>query len=823
MNKIFLSHSSKDKENFVSIVAKKFGPDRCFYDEYTFRPGMKTLEEIYRTLDTTDIFVLFISEYSLNSKWVKKEITIANKNIIDTKAVFFPIIIDNAIKYDDQRIPKFLKKNYNLQHITTPEMAYKIILQRLKKIVWLRHPLYDQRQNIFVGRHDLQGKIEERFDNLELPNLIAIFAMGIKGVGRKSLLINSLIKANIKDESYRPYEIILDRGESIEDFIVKINSLGMTKRHDLTYLIDKSMIEKIEIATIITSEISDHNEIIFIEDNSSIISYLDDILCVSDWFVELVHRLEIKNKLCICLRSSLRIFKIPRVIENIVLPINVPELTLTERSGLLYRYANIRDLEIEKNELTYFTEFLSGFPAQIFFAVGLIKQYGLPRAKNMTRVIVDFNSQQIINIIDQYPKDSKELEIISFISRFDCISFDLLFKVLKEQTIEETTVNTLIEHSICEIVGKNGEFVRINDTIKDYFNRQEIINSKEYDRVLHHQIELILKNEDLYELDYSEIFIAIRESLADGKKIDDKYLIPSHYIKTIAELYHNKKRYGEAIGLIDSVLTRQTVSNIDRKVIQELQRYLCLSLARLGESRFLTAIRNIHGSDHEFLMGFYYRQKGKYIESLEYLTNALKLRKDFAMAKGELVLVYIGLEDYSSGLSLAKENYEAHKTNPYNIQCYFSCLIRMPHTPTNEVILKELLENITKINTNLADEMLLVMKAQFESFYTHNYDMAVDFIDEAINRYPESYYPFLTLFDIAEKNSDINTMERSINRIKNNATKKSHKYRQFITRKSIFEAHKGNKKLATRIIEEELSDMPKEYIEKYKSYVNNIN
>jgi tetratricopeptide (TPR) repeat protein len=823
MNKIFLSHSSKDKDGFVRIVAGKLGSDRCLYDEYTFRPGMKTLDEIYKAIDATDIFVLFISRHSLESEWVKKEITIANKKIIDEKAVFFPIIIDSKIKHNDKRIPKFLRSNYNLQHITSPEMAYKIILQRLRQIIWLKYPLYDQRQNIFVGRHDLLGKIEERLDNLELPNLIAIFAMGIKGIGRKSLLINSLIKANIKDKSYRPSEVVLDRGESIEDFIVKVNSLGMSKKYDLTYLIHRNIEEKIGIATTIISEIVDHDEILFIEDNSSIISYLDDRLCISDWFVRLINRLEVKNRICICLRSSLRISSIPHVIENIVLPINVPELTIAERSGLLHRYAINYNLEIEKNELAYFKDYLSGFPEQIFFAIGLIKQYGLPRAKNMTRLIVDFNTQKIIDIIDQYDKDSKELKIITFISRFDCISFDLLFKVLNEQTIEENTINTLVEHSICEIFGKNGEFIRINDVVRDYFIRQGTTNDKEYEQSMHHQIELILKNDDLYELDYSEIFISIRETLASGKKVDEKYLIPSHYLKTVAELYHNKKRYNEVIGLIDSVLVRPTVNNLDKKVIQELHRYLCLSLARLGENRFFDVVKNVHGSDREFLMGFYYRQKGKYADSLRYLTNALKLRKDFAIAKSELVLVYIGLEDYASGLSISKENYELHKTNPYNIQRYFSCLIRMSHTMINENILKELLENIGKIKTELADEMLLTMKAQFESFYNHDYDTAISYIDEAICKYPESYYPYLALFDIAEKNSAIDAMEKAIEKLKNNTNKNSHKYRQFITRKSIFEAHKGDKKLAIRIVEEELNDMPKEYITKYKSYIDSIN
>jgi hypothetical protein len=58
--------------------------------------------------------------------------------------------------------------------------------------------------------------------------------------------------------------------------------------------------------------------------------------------------------------------------------------------------------------------------------------------------------------------------------------------------------------------------------------------------------------------------------------------------------------------------------------------------------------------------------------------------------------------------------------------------------------------------------------------------------------------------------------------LENNTNKASHKYRQFITRKSIFAAHNDDKKQAIRIIQEELNDMPKEYIEKYISHINMI-
>jgi hypothetical protein len=821
MNKIFLSHSSSDKDRYVRIIADKFGKDRCIYDEYTFGPGMKTLEEIYSGIDKTDVFVFFISDESLESKWVKKEITEATQKTIKGKAVFLPIIIDPRIQYNDSRIPKFLKNSYNLQYISKPTIAYKIILQKLREIIWIKHPVIDERENLFVGRHELQSKIEERLDDLENPNLITIFAMGMNGIGRRSLLINSIIKANIKEKYYRPSEITLERGEGVEDYIVKIYSLGIANNHDLNFLLERSMDEKIELAIKITSEIVDCNEIIFIEDNNSIISYLDDSICISDWFVKLIENLRSKNKLCLCLRSALRISYAPNNIKDVSLLLNVSELNRSERIGLLNRYANIRELEIEKSDLAFFQDILSGFPEQIFYTVELIKERGIERAKKETHLIVDYNSQKIINILNRYPKESKDLEIIAFISKFDFISFDFLFSILKEQKIETDVINTLIEHSICEVFGKNQDFLRINDTIKDYILRQNTPISRENEKILAQQIKIILGNDNLFELDSSEIFISIRESLISGDDIDRRYLIPSHFIKTVAEFYHRKKKYNEVVRLVDMVLERSS-NNLDPKIIRELQYYLCLSLARLSDTRFLEVVKNIQGADNKFLMGFYYRQKGSYRMALDLLMEATTMRKNFNMAKRELVQVYIRLEDFASGLLIARENYNSYKNNPYNIQGYFSCLIRMPHGKENEKILKELLDNLSIIKTDVAEEMLLVLKAQFESIYNRNNILAMDFVNEAIRRFPQSNYPYLMLFDVSEKYSDILSMEKAINKLNDNINKKSHLYKSLITRRAVFEAHRGNKELAIRIINTELDDMPKDYIERFKTVIQSI-
>ena len=130
MDKIFLSHSSKDK-SYVSYIAEHLGKDKCVYDAMCFEAGMKNLDEIFREMGKTSIFVIFISENSLESCWVKKELSIADERLNhDPKKILqiFPIIIDPSISHDDPRIPDFLKTgfdSYNLKVITSNINAYR--------------------------------------------------------------------------------------------------------------------------------------------------------------------------------------------------------------------------------------------------------------------------------------------------------------------------------------------------------------------------------------------------------------------------------------------------------------------------------------------------------------------------------------------------------------------------------------------------------------------------------------------------------------------------------------------------------------------------
>jgi tetratricopeptide (TPR) repeat protein len=139
------------------------------------------------------------------------------------------------------------------------------------------------------------------------------------------------------------------------------------------------------------------------------------------------------------------------------------------------------------------------------------------------------------------------------------------------------------------------------------------------------------------------------------------------------ELYEKKRMYQDVIKLADKVLSR--VDILDANIEREIRYWLCLSLARIQDRRFLEEVQKIPSPDHNYLLGFYYRLQGRNAEAMERLQDALNEYPNFYRAKRELVQVYLNIEDYDSAFELAKDNYEHDKNNPYQIQGFLRCLL----------------------------------------------------------------------------------------------------------------------------------------------------
>lgn len=790
MPKVFLSHSSKDKDSYVRLVAdklaKEIGDHNLIYDEYTFEGGMKSIDEIDKGLDKSDLFVIFISDSSLESDWVKYELDNAEKLLTKEKLDrIYPIIIDRDINFNDDRIPKWLKE-YNLKYISRPNKSANMIMQRMREISWKLHPRIKDKENIFVGRNEYIRKFEERMDSFDKNTPSCFILSGFKSIGRTSLIRHCFKKVNIIDDSYQMPKIYLNDYESLEDFIMKLYDLGFSQKIDLKNLINKDIEEKIGIAINIINDIQDINEKILIKDNGCIINYRGQL---SSWFDKILENIKNTSKVTFCIISKYKFYMVDSWRKDNIYSVHVSELEKKERDGLLKRYLQFEDIDLDIEDIKFISDLLYGYPEQVFFAVDIIKTKGINYLKNNSHLLVDYNTQKVSTVLINFESDSKSMEFLYLLSEFDYIGYDFLFDVVAEEKYYSDKLEQFINIGICENVGATGEYIRVNDAVRDYLQRNDIVIFPDHKKRLEDKLKSFLNNPNIEDYNMPEYLFSLKKLLLAGEDISEEMIIPSLYLKTMLELYEKKRSYKEVIKFADKALEK--INCMDEKIVFEIRYLLCSSLAKIQDNRLLTEVQNIKGENHNFLKAFYYRQIGKNDKALDELNKSLEIRPNFKRAKRELVQVYINLQEYSKAMSYAKVNYESDKTNPYHIQAYFSCIIKSDmNMDSKKDILEELISNLDKIKSQKAAEMLLRCKAQFEAFCNNDEDEALTLINRSIKEYPKLNYARMVKFDICEKFKRIEDMEAILNYFKENGNQVNKN--TIVIFKSTIIAMKGN-------------------------------
>lgn len=791
MSKVFLSHSSADKEWYVDIVYKKLvkslGSDSVVIDNVTFQEGRKTIEEIYYQLEQTDLFVIFLSEVALNSYWVQNELKKV-ESIVEEKKRYqiCPIIVDSIVKYDDERIPSWMREAYNIQRICSQTKSANVIRQRMMEISYEKYPKLKDRNMLFVGRNEYLRTFEERMDDFDKESPVAVIASGLEGIGRRSFLKHSLFKCNVVKETFPFSSIVLGTDESIEDCILKLYDLGFFVEDEITIKLVASMNMETKISLLkkIILKLQENKELVFVIDNGCIVNH-DGELAI--WFREAICDLDIESKITFLLVCQFRYLSRAKKPER-VFDIALPELDVQERKGLLKRYLELVEVDLDAERIKVICNLLSGLPEQVFLAVTMIKDHGWKYFYDNISDITYFSDRRAA-ILLQDIRDNKELmEFLALIGSFDYVSISYLLSLVSDSIKYMQFIDELFYRGICEYVGVLREYIRVNDTIRDYLHRSEYKISKDCEKRLKENVQDFVNNIDDSDYDIPELLHSLKSSLINGNEIDSKYIIPSIYLKTMNDLY-NAGKNNEVVQFADKAL--QGSSFMDTRIIFEIRYLLCSALAKLRKERFKDEVMKIDGAEHEFLFGFYYRQIGRFDKALERINKSLRLRENYSKAKREKVQIYIGMQDYESAIELAKLNYQNYKDNPYHIQAYFTCVIKSDIVDNKKGILQELIKNMETIGNQLSKEMTLRFKAQYSAFIENDYDVALGFINQAIEQNENIHYARLVKFDIAEKFGDINTMQAIAEYFKNCDLKQRY-YDNIVCMDSLIRAKNGD-------------------------------
>lgn len=810
MSRAFLSHSSIDKD-FVRPIAELFGKDKCVFDEVTFEAAMKNIDEIFTNMDTTDIFVYFISNSSLNSEWVTMELNLAEKKLnFNTHKLkqIFPIIIDPKIQYSDERIADFLKKgpdSYNLRHVKNYKLAYKKILSQQFNLKMSRDSKFEERKNLFYGRDLEIKKFKDRYDDCSRNSMKCLVLSGMEGIGRHSFIREALKSAKIIKPYYFPTTVSLNRNDTIDDVIIKISDLGFGDYsiEDLAGI--NSMESKIDLLADLLIEVQNYNEHVVIYDDRCLINLDRNI---KYWFEKALKK--IKNQITISIATNVKLDYMRYIKNDDIFSIELEELQKSERAGLLRAYSELEEILFEREDIDFIQGSLTGYPPQIYYCVDLAKTYNVEYVKDHCDLVVKFSSQRASEALNIVVEDNRNISygLLAFLSEYDNVPVKTINDIIKINPLYEPILRRFITLTICRYIGASNEYLKVNSVIQDYIQRSGIELPEDISNYLKQNIKEFNKNiNDNQYTDYihfSELTYYIKENLKNEKYVPKKFLYSTIYVRTVIELYNDKKN-DRVIRITKSLKENGTFEMFDIVPKKQIQFYYCQSLAQKNSPEFNEEVEffreNDYYVDYNFLKGFNYRLSGQLEKAENSLRNVLSRNGKHSKAKRELVIVYRLLDDYETAHHLAESNYIDDPENIYQMQAYFDCLIRKADlSPIQKEDINNILVNMKKNTTEKASEIYHQINALYQAYVIKDKPTAVSLLKEGLRKFNTSVYLAKDLFDIYEKIGDTEGMKEALEVLSKIIKDGRSRFESiFLCRQAMLDAYNGKSKVTIEV------------------------
>lgn len=786
-DKIFMSHSSFDK-GYIEPIAHMLGRDLCIYDKMCFEEGMKTFDEILKGLDSTSLFVFFISEKSLESDWVKRELIEAENKVFDSQSKLeqvYPIIIDESIDYRDKRIPDFLKNRfraYNIQHIHSNKVAgRKILSQYTKLLLENQHNIkLGYSYNIFCGRKIEMNEFQIAYE--EGQPICCFVVAGISGIGKKSFIVNTLRDAQVIERYYEPPIISLSGDDGIIDLIMKLVELGFGD-YTLEQIVKIGDISsKINILSNQIEEIQNSKEHIIIYDDKVIIGYDGE---PKYWFNKALEN--VRKELVISLASSLTLKQTFLSKNKRYLEVDLTTLKKPEWKKLLRVYGDSLGVLFEQEDRDFFNDIITGYPPQVIFCADYAKQYGIEFVKkNGVDIVasVSGNISKILNAAFSSVKGNKEKgqSFLTFMSNYGLVPMKTILDIFDLNEIYRDYFYHFKSLTICRLVGAKGDYVEINPAIADFVQRKrfevdEEINTYLEEKVSNFESDLDT-DESLDNIDFESLKLYLKKCIKDNIVIKKQLLYSTIYISSVRELYNNGK-YDQVIEIIKNLKNNNSFDRFDIEISEQLQQYFCRALARqFKQEQFYEEIEwfkknkennpSKYDGHYHFLRGFMFRLKGEYDKAVNEYLKLVNYNQFNRAARKEIVSAYLGMEEYDICRQYAEYNFKHDPSNRYYVKDYLDSIFHSSKKYSkNDIELKNVKEALDSLYLfDDKDEFYFELNAKYAFYVEKNMNKSMEYLREGKDSSYDTPYLSLTEFDIMEKIGDVEGMKRVLDDLK---------------------------------------------------------
>lgn len=771
--KAFLSHSSKDK-GLVSKIFKKLGAANAHYDEKTFEHGETSANEIFEAIRHTSVFVLFLSNNSIDSPWVQTEIRLAQQKLssLGIKKILVFLLDEVATN----KIPEWLLDYVYRKHQSVGVITTSIRSALLETVISKSSAI-----KIFMGRENEVRKLKEELSNPIRNAPHTIFLSGNEGIGRRTIAKKSLHDIHPQLIAL-PIEITLGTPEGEIEFYRHL--LNESEEPTLLKMIDKlenfekkSPSEKTEEILILINKITDQNQIIFLRGSDSIVK---DDGYIQDWIASLINKMQPSAwpKLVIIARRMISSSK--RSIYSNTSFHAINSLDNESSKKLLNIWIKHYREEIDPLLQDEIIEYVTGHPKNIQLAATLASEFGTAGLKSRRSEFLETVRQQSRSMLDDLSLKEPGCEkLLAIFREYEYLAYEDLLEMQDIPDDEmQKTMSYLLDHGIIE---NDSSYLRLAPYLIDVLSRHDWSEeTKEFTvkcrKKILGKVEHIT-SDDLVKISTIDatILSALRQSNESNISILSRCLLPSHLLKVAKEFY-DKKSFSKAIDLAQKAYSGKNKLSVEAQT--ETLRLICLAGIRLGlDEPFDTAQDNLNEIKTRqssrvaaFTKGFKARYTGKIDAAERHFRDALNLggERNFHILR-ELAQILKMKEEYIEAEKFARSAISIVDNNPFIIDILLEIIIEQNKDHTDYL---QQCKEIEELFENLYHAAKKEKRSFYESRQAHYYsclnqpDEAEKWAKKAVEATPSHIPVLIILARIQIDHGKIEDAKTTIDKIK---------------------------------------------------------
>jgi|GEM_PF-1729668 len=650
MIKVFLSHSSSDKK-IVEKVWDVLGPNCAWIDKAEIDVGNIILEKISEGLQNCTEFILFWSQSSSKSPWVRLELHMAFIRSMEEVGCRLRVI-----KLDNTEIPLYLKPYLYLGTENSHDNLPHVLLDMLKK-----DRNGKTKRNNFVNRISELGKVEMAIDNEE-TRVVTLF--GIHGIGKRSLI-------------KRANEFIFNDGNFI-GIQIKPGFDLVALALELSY---KAMIT-VPKQFNTDEELTNYLEVVLESLNSK--GYLIAFFDIQYWIDEdgrfgkelsfvfaFSKKLKALEKKPIFLTST-RFFILPLEYQIIHQHLKVDAISEEHLITIINNWLDVQfNKQEERNNLQKIAGMLYGYPFAAKISASMIGKYGIEYLAKYPNEIVNLRVDIAKYLISEVMMNEETVCLLETISIVDGpLPAEDLVEVLKfsdelfRQSVESAISSGLLTH-------EEGYF-KVHPLVQDYYYRSAANRkgfnelTKDLARISKNRLEKLEVGTPLHSKLLPCVFRIVALSGNYQDAITLRHDLIGYLSQVVKDLYDSRE-YKLALEYAEHILN-------DNRDNWNVKLYYARCLVRLDKiddaKPILDEMHSLRPKDVPVLhaLGRMEMARDMWGNALEWFSKAITEREKHLPSIRDSAECYFQLKQLMQAEGYVKRAKEIDSTNPFVLQ-----------------------------------------------------------------------------------------------------------------------------------------------------------